>query len=183
MIHAILSTLYFFAPAMLGNGLIPVRQHIPLLKKGKHAIDCGLTFRGRRIFGENKTIEGYVFGTVIALIAGLIQSFLHRYEFFRNYELLDFSKYSFVLIGGVQGFVAIFGDSLKSFVKRQFDVKPGKPFLFFDQTDIVFTSIIFSAFFYPVPLSSYIILLVGYPIIHQVFHMLAYVLKIRDSWI
>lgn len=183
MMHTILATLYFFAPAMLGNGLIPLRQHIPVLKNGKHAIDFGLTFRGRRVFGENKTIEGYILGIAIALVTGLIQFFLHKYEFFRSYELLDFSKYSFVLVGGVQGFAAIFGDSLKSFVKRQFDVKPGKSFLFFDQTDIVFTSILFSALFYPVPVSAYIVLLVGYPIIHQVFHMLAYLLKLRDSWI
>ncbi len=168
---------------MIGNGLLAIRKKMPLFKNGNHPIDFGLTFRGKRIFGDNKTIEGYALGLFLAFLTVTIQYFLHRFEFVRQFELVDYSNPLIFLIGIVQGFAAVLGDSLKSFFKRQIGIEAGKPFFFFDQTDMVFTSIIFSALFYPVAPINYLILLIAYPFLHIFFHIVAYLLKLRDTWI
>ncbi len=184
MIQIALETLWFFLPGILGNGLIPTIVKLPFVKKEKfHSIDLGATLRGRRVFGANKTIEGYLIAIGIAFLAGLLQHFLADVPFFQKYSLIDYSGLNILWIAPVQGFAAVFGDSVKSFIKRQFDIAPGKPFYFFDQTDIVFTSVLFSALLYPVSWPHYVGLLILYPLMHFVFTIIGYLLGIRESWI
>jgi CDP-2,3-bis-(O-geranylgeranyl)-sn-glycerol synthase len=86
-------------------------------------LDAGLTLRGRRLFGENKTLRGVVVMvpasaacfTLFAVLAGDPAAF----------GLWPLSMTGYALAGAVAGFGFMAGELPNSFVKRQLDVAPG----------------------------------------------------------
>ena len=100
-----------------------------------YPVDCRRHFRGKRIFGDHKTWRGLAAGTATGLVIFAIQkklfvssSFFHETSVF-NYEEAQW------IIGFLFSFGALFGDIIKSFVKRQINIAPGKPWFIVDQTD------------------------------------------------
>ncbi len=134
MSQFILDLLVIVLPAGFANMVPPFAMKV--LPKFTAPADFGLEFRGRRILGEHKTIRGFLFGT---LFAGLL------------FQLLDYSGINSLglpwFYGYVVGFSALVGDSIKSFVKRQLDISPGKAWFPFDQIDWIIASLLIMPFF------------------------------------
>jgi hypothetical protein len=86
-------------------------------------LDGGLTLRGRRLFGENKTPRGFVVMVpasaacfaLLALAAGDPAAL----------GLWSLSIPGYALAGAVAGFGFMAGELPNSFVKRQLDIAPG----------------------------------------------------------
>lgn len=114
-------------PAAAANIIPPVAMKVfPTLS---FPADFGLEFRGKRILGDHKTIRGFVSGTLAAhlLFLGLT-------------SVIDTQLP--VYFGAIIGFAALLGDAIKSFIKRQFDIAPGRVWFPFDQLDWIIASLL-----------------------------------------
>ena len=86
-------------------------------------LDAGLTLRGRRLFGENKTLRGFVVMVpasaaafaLLAMLAGDPPALV----------LWPLSITAYAIAGAVAGFGFMAGELPNSFVKRQLDIMPG----------------------------------------------------------
>ena len=161
---------YLFSPLLIG-----LTAHGFSIKYGWFSslvapVDNGKTFRGKRIFGENKTYRGIAMTGIGTALGFAIQAFvLHRFETFQRVELLDYSSVKIIFLGFLIGAVAMLGELPNSFLKRQIDIAPGATtdgilslfFYIFDQIDylpgvwivlacfinVTFQRIVFSAVF------------------------------------
>jgi hypothetical protein len=105
--------------AVLRAGLFPTLARLPL--------DLGLSVRGRRLFGANKTLRGAL--TMIAAISGfcVLQAWAAQHlEWARPLVLVGFSVEHPVLWGLILGGGYIGGELPNSFLKRQLDIGPGE---------------------------------------------------------
>lgn len=146
MLELFLSAAWFLLPAMVAN-MAPV-----FAKKYKWSLDLdkpldrGIKLRGKRLFGENKTFRGLVYGVIFAFAIGIIQFTLaSTLSAFKNLELLENMHLSTYLgLSILLGFGAIIGDALESFIKRQIEIPPGDSWFPFDQTDFIFGAAFFA---------------------------------------
>ena len=172
MIKLILQTLWLFLPALLGNMAPPlVRNWFKSLAK---PIDFGLKFRGKRLLGTNKTFRGLVFGIFVGIIIAGLQKLLFAYPAFKWLSVLDYGSVNFILLGFLLSFGALFGDLIESFFKRQFDIKPGRPFFPFDQIDFLLGAIIFLLFIFNPGWKIMGVLLVFGVLLHLLTNMIGY---------
>lgn len=152
-----------------------------MFKKLAFPIDFNKKIKNEPIFGKNKTFRGLIFGVGFAIIIAYIQFLLFNNNIFSDFSIVDYSDW--LLIGFLMGFGAIFGDLVESFVKRRLRLKPGMPFIPFDQLDFVVGALIFV---YPVAGLSVekmsIILFISF-ILHIIMNHIAYYTKIRkERW-
>lgn len=101
----------FIFPAYAANGA-------PVIFGGGKPLDFGKSVRGKRIFGNHKTIKGTASSIIAGIAAGAIESA------FLPYMLLA----SIMLTIG-----ANIGDLLGSFLKRRIGMKPGTSLPIMDQ--------------------------------------------------
>jgi CDP-2,3-bis-(O-geranylgeranyl)-sn-glycerol synthase len=108
-------------------------------------IDGGRTFRGKRIFGDHKTVRGLMAGTLFGFLTTALQMFLfNNFSFFESVSgSVDYSSPTVLLMGAALGFGALAGDAIKSFFKRQFSVPSGQSWFPFDQIDYIIGAILF----------------------------------------
>ena len=91
-------------------------------------IDGGFLVRGRRLFGDNKTVRGFI---VMAPATGLsfwaLAAALGALSPALRASLWPLSNGAFALLGIWAGFGFMAGELPNSFVKRQLDIAPGAP--------------------------------------------------------
>ena len=179
MANIILQCFYFILPAYFAN-MAPVLAK-NMFRKLTFPIDFNIKLGKYAIFGENKTYRGLIAGILAAIIVAYMQFFLSENNILTVLPLLDYSNW--LLIGLLLGFGAMFGDMVKSFVKRRLGLKPGMPFVPFDQLDFVFGALIFV---YPIARLSMekmaIILFISL-ILHIVINHIAFYTGIRkERW-
>lgn len=129
--------LLFFLPAGIANIGPVLANKIPGFNKFKTPIDFGKSWRGIRIFGDNKTWRGLVFGSLLGgLTAITIYGVLPElYSLVTTkVQLTNISVFS---IGILLGAGALFGDALESFLKRRVGIKPGDSWFPLDQIDYI----------------------------------------------
>jgi CDP-2,3-bis-(O-geranylgeranyl)-sn-glycerol synthase len=174
ILNLIVSSLYFMLPAYFGNmAPIIVKKYFLFLAK---PIDHGLKFKGKPVFGKNKTWRGLIFGPIFGIITAYIQFKLNLSINIINYDY-------WLYIGFLMGFGALLGDIVESFFKRQCNVKPGQRFFPWDQVDFVIGALLLSFFFIPATIRFNVIitLLILSPLLHISVNHLAYYLKIRNE--
>lgn len=188
---SILFVLWFFLPAGIANAapvfatravsLFNVR--IPLLHHLNTPIDAGRSWRGKRIFGENKTWRGLLFGILSAIIVVYIQQLLWQHQVVTIFsdELMQYMTYSPVLLGFLFGFGALAGDFIESFAKRQAGVPSGKSWFPFDQTDYVIGGCVAIAAVANLPIVYYLLTLVIWFGMHLLFSYIGYLLKLKPQ--
>ena len=156
MIKLIFQCAWYLLPAALGNHNASCGQSLWLpeiakkyLAKLAVPIDSGAKWRGAEILGKNKTWRGLVVGVVTGIIVSGIQAILFlNIDFFRNNTLIDYGRVNFFLFGFLMGGGALFGDLVKSFIKRRLARSPGKPWFPWDQLDWIAGAMIASSPFY-----------------------------------
>jgi hypothetical protein len=96
-------------------------------KRWRAPLDCGLTLRGRRLFGANKTVGGLAVMPIAAavafpLLAGLLGATLPHWRS----TLWPLSAAELALLGYASGLAFMLAELPNSLLKRQFDVAPGQ---------------------------------------------------------
>lgn len=150
----------FFLPAGVSNASPLFANITPWIRRFDNPMDFGKHYRGKRIFGPNKTWRGLIFGTIMGGVTSLLIS----------YYLVPNSadaRYTF-LVGAALGCGALVGDAVESFFKRQRGVAAGTSWFPFDQTDYIIGGLVFVYPFTLIPL----ILMVGIFILFFGLHLL-----------
>jgi hypothetical protein len=113
---------WLFLP-VLGGALAhaPVLT-LDLLKPLKRPIDGGATYRGRRVFGDNKTWRGAIVMVTGVLVATVL---LSNWDWWWLRIPGDVRDAGPVLYGLLLGLGVVIGELPNSFLKRQMDVAPG----------------------------------------------------------
>lgn len=174
----LIESLYFFLPALIAN-LFPVLvRRVNFLK---YPLDFGLYFRGERILGENKTIRGFLFGCLAGTLVYYAQVYLYEATLmFMNLSIFDYSVMH-CSFGFWLSFGALFGDSFKSFFKRQIGIKAGATWPIIDQIDFVLGAFLFSFYLFVPSWKVILTLLLFSPILSFLTHRLGYYLKLIDT--
>lgn len=179
----ILEALFFIIPTYVANGMANVIRVFPIIKHWNTPIDFGKSYKGKRIFGDGKTIRGFIGGTFFGVLSAFGQYLIARqYEFgtltFYNERTLS----DIVILGALMGFGALFGDAVKSFFKRRVGITRGRPWPPFDQLDFIVGGVLFGSIIYFPGWTIVLVTAVITPAIHLLSNITAYKLKIKDVW-
>jgi len=177
----VIEILYYILPGIFANMMpIFVRN---IAKPLAYPVDHHVKFMGKPLFGSHKTYRGFIFGVGIAILVAYLQKSLYIAGYLREISYIDYSAYSAFVIGAALGFGALFGDLVESFIKRRVRVKPGKPFIPWDQVDFLIGIILFSAIIKPMTWPMIVLLLVVGPFVTILTTRIGYYLKIRkEKW-
>jgi CDP-2,3-bis-(O-geranylgeranyl)-sn-glycerol synthase len=175
-------TLYaiiLFTPAFIANpGAV--------ITGGHFIIDRGKTYRGKRILGDGKSWSGFIGGSLIGILSGVIIYYIVLalkipYPDYGN----NLSAAVLVLIP--MSFGSLLGDILGSFIKRRTGMKRGAKGSILDQWPFVIVSFLsvfifarsFFMEFYGDLIPVAVILIITPPI-HRGVNVLAYKFKMKD---
>lgn len=180
--NEIIFSIWVFLPAALANMTpIPVSK-VPFLKKYNYPADFYKTYKGVRIFGDHKTIRGYISGIIVAILTVFLQIYVfERSEFIQTISPVDYSEVNPLALGLLAGFGALFGDSVKSFFKRRRGIAPGKTWVPFDQIDYIIGGLLFMSLYLMIPWYDYLIILVIWFLIHLLSTSFGYLIGVKDS--
>ena len=146
-------------------------------------VDCGRTWRGKRIFGANKTLRGFMVmppaaaGT-FALLASI--SSTHHALFGRLWQL-EPRSYAFLGFAAGAGFMA--GELPNSFIKRRLGIEPGAAagtpltravFFAVDRIDSIAGMLLAVSLLAPTPWLTWLYLALLGPVVHLAFSTLLY---------
>ena len=179
-------------PAIFAGAFVMLWCKLPILKFMAKPIDCGRNFvDGRRIFGDHKTwkgILGYVlFNMLFAILWGFAcknQTLSGLNFFYQNNENTVLFN---LLIGALIGLGYALFELPNSFMKRRFNITPGKStngfsrvfFIFLDQADSVFGVALVVWFFYPLGILRYLAYVLVGAVTHILINLLLYAMKLR----
>jgi len=177
----ILKVFFLMLPAYFSN-------MAPVFVKNKFSfldvpVDFNKSFFGQPIFGRNKTIRGFLAGIIFSIIIVALQKLLFQYNFIREISLINYSQVNIFFLGFLFGFGALFGDLIKSFFKRRFEIIPSDSVKIIDQLDYVVGSLFFISIVYIPPVDIIILVMVVSLILTIVFNHLAYYFHFRkEKW-
>lgn len=169
LLSLLITTFIFFLPAGIANMMPVLVAKVPFLNV---PMDFGYSFRGKRIFGDHKTWRGFLFGIIGAVLATYL---MWGVPFGTSYR-------DVIMIGVALGVGALLGDAVKSFFKRQLNIKPGGSWVPFDQVDWILGALIAVHFLVqPQPKEVWITALLLFGLLHPVINILGYVLRIKKK--
>lgn len=156
--------IWFFLPVGVANCTPIFASKIPLLNQWTYPIDFYQTYRGKRIFGDHKTIRGLITGILAAIATAAIQQ----------------STFNPIIFGTTCAVGALGGDAVKSFFKRQFGIASGKKWFPFDQLDYIIGGIIATSFFIRLSIFEYITIVLIWFFLHIISSKIGYFLKLKS---
>jgi CDP-2,3-bis-(O-geranylgeranyl)-sn-glycerol synthase len=172
----VLGVILLLLPAAAANMAPVIVSRFPFLD---YPLDGGMHVCGKRLLGGNKTVRGLVCGTIAGILVAWLQTTYAAA--LAPFALVDYAALNPILFGGLAGFGALFGDAVKSAVKRQLDIAPGSSWIPFDQLDWIA-----GMFLFLLPLSSfslpiYILAFVIGGTLHPLVNIAGYVLGLKHS--
>lgn len=181
MSEPILFAIWFFLPAGIANATPVIANKIPLLNRWQTPLDFGQKFRGKRIFGDNKTWRGVIFSSFVGGIVALLTSLLYSQYFeMLRLEPLHPNICAF-LLGTLLGFGALCGDAAESFIKRQIGKKPGEKWFPFDQVDYIIGALLFVSPLIRPSVAEIAGIFIVWFLLHLLAAYTAYRLKLKDT--
>ncbi len=163
-------SIIFFLPAYFANAMPVVASGLKILPSLAKPINA-------KWFGTSKTYRGFVVGMIGAFIISIVPLSFRFYDFYESKKFIIFFWMTLTL-----GFGALLGDLVKSFVKRRFGIKSGKPWPPFDQIDYVIGALLLSSLVRPQPTEVIITLLIISPLFSLIANLIAYTFKIKKVW-
>lgn len=162
--HA-LYALLFFLPAGVSNMTPIIASKLPGLRDWKTPMDLGKTWRGKRVFGQNKTWRGLVSGVIAGTLVGVAIFGL---------------SIPVIAISAAMSAGALIGDAVESFFKRQRGIESGNTWFPFDQTDYIVGGLVFTLPFGVLPLWLIAWVFIIYFGLHLLSSYVGYVLGLKD---
>ena len=153
-----------------------------------HPLDCNKNFRGKRIFGDSKTLRGMIIVTLFTAVFAEIQKYiLLNNQILQPYSILSFYEIHAFVYGLGLGFFYMIFELPNSFIKRQLDIQPGMRsqqsswFLFslLDKADSIIGAVLYLCIFYNISWQFGIITILAGTGIHLFFNVLLYFLGLR----
>lgn len=175
-------------PTALVQGLCIKYNWLHFLNK---PLDFGAHFRGKRIFGDNKTWRGVALYVSCCTLGGMAQGWLHAGGFVPEWlPLFDYRSKGF-LVGLLIGLGMSLGELPNSFFKRQMDVPPGLKaggalgvfFLVFDQIDMTLGIWVMLAVLKRPSLEIFLLSLALTFVAHIGVSAAGYMMKMRKTWV
>ncbi len=167
-----IAALLFFLPAGIANAIPPIANKIPLWNRWKTPIDFGVSYRGVRLTGDNKTWRGIVSGTLVAGLAAVLISQIVP-ETIVNDQVF--------LTGTLLGLGALVGDAIESVFKRQMGKKPGTSWVPWDQVDYILGALLFVLPVAPLPAWAILTIALVYFPGHFLFSYIGYKLRLKTT--
>jgi len=162
----------------------------PLSSRLSIPLDGGARVRGRRVFGDNKTIRGFVVMIPAAAIAfGLLFEAMSSLAPGATSGLWPLTLRGYFALGAWAGLGFMLGELPNSFVKRQLDVAPGTAprgrvaaFLAFvvDRLDSIVGMLLAITLAAPTPWMTWLFVIAIGPAIHLAFSVLLYKLGVKE---
>jgi len=182
MLKTILFILWFFLPAALANLAAFFSSKIPFVRNFTYPIDCYRTFRNKRIFDDHKTIRGFISGIVISIITVFLQIYAFNHiQYIKIFSSINYNSINPWILGILAGIGPLTGDAIKSFFKRQLGIPPGKSWFPFDQSDYILGGMLFTSFYVRLNVQQYILLFALWFLMHPVFNLLGYFLRLKKE--
>lgn len=101
-----------------------VKSH--LSSRFDQPLDCGLNWRGRRVFGRNKMLRGLMLMPLASSAAfALLAAAISAHSAMAEVGLWPLSVTGYAALGFACGLAFMLGELPNSFLKRQLDVPPG----------------------------------------------------------
>ncbi|MFC1656130.1 CDP-2,3-bis-(O-geranylgeranyl)-sn-glycerol synthase [Patescibacteria group bacterium] len=169
MLDLIISSLYFILPAYVAN-MCPVIF-------GKLKFPFGKPI-SKKLFGAHKTYRGIY----VAYFGALLTLFIQQKLALTEISLLDYGTINLWLYAFLFGIGAIVGDLVKSYIKRRINIKPGDPWIPFDQLDFIVGALLFLAPLYVPSWEVILVIVIATPLLHLLTNVLGYVLRIKKVW-
>jgi CDP-2,3-bis-(O-geranylgeranyl)-sn-glycerol synthase len=171
--EALVGAFWILIPAYAANGFPP-------LARGKIPIDRGHCWGdGGRIFGQGKTVEGFIVGVAAGTFFGAVETFiqpsLNAYAGLWGIGLPNMS----IFIGFVIAFGALLGDLVGSFIKRRAGFESGADAPILDQLNFVVGSFVLASFFTQITIWMSVIAAIVTPIIHRTACIIGYQLRMK----
>jgi len=145
------------------------------------SIDRGRTFRNKRLFGKNKTWRGFVFMVPATGLSFVLVHLGMSLGLNDGLKMWPLSEFTYFLLGCWTGFCFMLMELPNSFLKRQFDIHPGKPAqtkiarnlcFVVDQVDSVAGGLLAICIVVPLPFSTACSLIVLGAVGHYVFNLI-----------
>lgn len=182
MLNLVLSSIYFILPSYVAN-MFPV-------------IFCKLKLPGclnfipfekpisKKLFGSHKTWRGFYVGYLGALITLYLQFLAQKDGLTENFPatLLNYQNINLFLYAFLFGAGALTGDLIKSFFKHRLNIKPGSPWIPFDQLDFVIGALVFLFPFYLPSWQNIFTIIIITPFLHLLINSFGYFLKMKKVW-
>lgn len=174
-------TLAGFAHTLWLRSRLSYRFRIPL--------DLGGTFRGKRIFGNNKTLRGFMVIVPATACSFLILGTIVSNHPYLSARLWALSPGSYALLGFVAGFGFMIGELPNSFIKRQLGIGPGEApgklgakVLFFalDRFDSIVGMLIAIGLIVPTPWRVWFYVALLGPGVHWFFSVILYWYGVKE---
>ena len=154
-----MKVLYLAFPLVVGGFLQSLVLRFALFPGLVVPLDLGGKFRGKRVFGDNKTLRGLLVMVLGAVVGMAAQSIVYSFGLFRRISLFDYAQVNPVWAGTALGLGFILGELPNSFLKRQCGIAPGGQgmgslfwlFSLLDQIDSVVGCLIAAALTFWVP--------------------------------
>lgn len=174
--------LWFFLPAGIAITVALFAARFPFLKEFSYPLDFHQKWRGKRVFGEHKTIRGLLTGVGAAIVTVVLQRYIYDHNVaVRSLIGIDYSQIDPIILGGLAGLGAIVGDGLKSFFKRQVGIAEGRSWFPFDQIDHICGFVVFTFFYIRLTFMQYLLLFVVWFGIHLLTSYIGYLLKLKKT--
>jgi len=126
----------------------------------------------KNIFGKNKTIMGFIAGVGGGVFCATMLFILGVWAF-------DF--HVSIYLGFLQGFGAMFGDLVGSFIKRQLRIIEGDEFILVDQLGFMVFALLLSNTIIGLNTGQIIFVLFVTFLLHKATNIIAFLLKLKDK--
>ena len=190
MIFELLRIAYLFLPLLGGAVAQGLCIRYNWLSALAHPVDFHLTIRQRRLFGDNKTLRGFIIFSLGATLVFVLQAnLLHGMPQFLRLEFFDYGEVNAWLLGFLLGFAAMLSELPNSFLKRQLDIKPGATargvwlpiFYIIDQVDLLLGVWLVLSLYTEVSFNRLIFSVVFIFVVHQIINIFGYLLGMRRT--
>lgn len=177
-----LFSLWFFLPGGIANVTPILVSKMPGLKHWNAPIDCDRTYRGKHIFGVNKTWRGLICGVIAAELVFLLERQIvpESGSFASLLRSMSYGEPS-VWLGALIGFGVIAGDSIESFFKRQRSIDPGSSWFPFDQLDYIIGGCLAAAAVVVLSFQLYVWIFLTWFSMHLLFSYLGYLTHFKTK--
>ncbi|MCK9393459.1 MAG: CDP-archaeol synthase [Candidatus Paceibacterota bacterium] len=180
----LVACIYFFSPAYCANAAPPlVAGNSRFFKNLAGPIDFNHKFLGAPILGNHKTWRGLLSELIVG--TGYFQIFYFSHVFFNLnlYPIIGFhpSPLDALIVGFLLSVGTVFGDLLFAFIKRRLKIKPGQPFIPFDQINYCLGCFIVLQPFYHFDSLFWLIIIPLTFFVHIVFNRIGYNLGLHKA--